>query len=690
MNPPPPPPVAQPSPPPPEDPYQYMEDADSSRALDWARAQNARTFGVLKSDPRYAKLYDDALAIVTNKDRIPALSFAGPGQMRNFWQDATHVRGIWRQTTLKGYTHKPPQWTTVLDIDALATADNANWVWHGALCLEPAMTRCLLQLSNGGKDAVTVREFDAAKRKFVDGGFVSDESKQDIDWYDEDHVYIGRDWGPGTLTESGYPYIVKLWSRGQPLASAQEVFRGSPKDVAASAAVLRDAQGDPVGVIIDQAPSFFEHKYFLLMADGAKPLPFPLRSVVKGLVDNQLVLELREEFPAQGMHEGDLVSFDLSALKANPATAKATLVLRPAQNEAADHVAVTRDRLVVALYEDVKGRLVSYRHARGKWSRIDIALPKGGSVDIQSVSAHDNSVIATTRSFLTPTQQWHVDAASGKTWRLATLPAMFDASRDVVEQRWATSSDGTRIPYFIVRPKNLALDGNAPTLLYAYGGFQQAMTPWYSGVMGKLWLERGGVLVVANIRGGGEFGPRWHRAGLKEHRQLVFDDFYAVARDLVATKVTSPRRLGIMGGSNGGLLMGVAMTQQPDLFNAVVIQVPLLDMLRYTKIGAGASWVGEYGDPAIPAERAYIEKYSPYQALKPGVKYPEPFFETSTKDDRVHPAHARKMAARMEALGDPFLYYENIDGGHAADANLNETALRSALEYTYLTQKLMD
>jgi prolyl oligopeptidase len=419
-------------------------------------------------------------------------------------------------------------------------------------------------------------------------------------------------------------------------------------------------------------------------------LPFPLRSSLKGFVDGQVVVEVKQDVPAQGLREGDLASYDLAALQANPADARASVVLRPAQNEAVDGVASTRGRLLIALYRDVKGTLVSFSHDARGWTRQAIAMPEDGSVDLEAADDASERAIVTTRGFLTPTEQWLVDAAQGTRVKLRNLPAQFDASRDVVEQRWATSNDGTQIPYFVVRPKDLAMNGSAPTLLYAYGGFQVSETPFYSGVFGRLWLERGGVLVVANIRGGGEFGPRWHRAGLKEHRQRVFDDFFAVTHAIIDDKLTSPRRLGIMGGSNGGLLMGVAMTQHPELYHAIVIQVPLFDMLRYTKIGAGASWIGEYGDPSIPAERAYIAKYSPYQHLMPGVAYPEVLFETSTKDDRVHPAHARKAAARLEDIGVPFYYYENVDGGHGADANLLERAKRSALEFTYLSKKLMD
>jgi prolyl oligopeptidase len=484
--------------------------------------------------------------------------------------------------------------------------------------------------------------------------------------------------------------VVKSWKRGTPLSEAREIFRGRKTDVAVQGMVLRDADGKVQAVAAVRAVSFFETEYHLITDKGPVKLPFPLRSSIQGLVDGQLVFTVEQDWPEGGAKEGDLLAYDLAALKADPAKARPELVLRPSPRQSIEQVATTRNRLVVALYEDVKGGVLSFKHEAGKWSSTRLDLPKDSSLGIASASDRDDRLLANVTGYLSPNSLVLADAASGAHETLKTLPARFDASRHVVEQFWATSKDGTKVPYFVVRPKALTFDGTAPTLLYAYGGFQQSMTPAYSGTTGKLWLEQGGVYVVANIRGGGEFGPAWHNAGLKLNRQRVYDDFFAVSEDLIARRITSPRRLGIMGGSNGGLLMGVALTQRPELYNAIVIQVPLFDMIGYTHIGAGASWVGEYGDPAIPAERAVIETYSPYQNLKAGQRYPEVYLETSTKDDRVHPAHARKAAARLKELGYPYFYYENIDGGHAAAANLNETARRVALEFTYLTRKLVD
>jgi prolyl oligopeptidase len=672
------------------DPNAYLEEIEGDQALAFARAENARSLSVLQGDPRYAGLYADALAIATAKDRIAAVDFAGDRTLRSFWQDADHVRGVWRSATLEAYRKPQPAWRTLLDLDALAQAEKANWVWKGADCLPPSDRLCLVQLSDGGKDAVQVREFDAATGTFPAGGFVSPESKQDVAWLDADTLLIGRDWGEGTLTQSGYPYILKAWTRGTPLTAAREVFGGSKTDVTVAPLVLRDADGRVAAAIAQRAVSFFETEYHLLTDQGPVKLPLPLKSTLKGLVDGQLVFTLEQDWDERGLKAGDLAAYDLAALKADPAAARPQLILRPDPSQSIEQVAATRGRLVVALYENVKGGVLSLNHGPAGWSSTKLDLPRDASVGIASASEDDERLILSVTGFLTPNTQWLADAGSGAREVLKTLPPRFDASKDVVEQFWAVSKDGTRVPYFVVRPKDLKFDGRAPTLLYAYGGFQVSQTPAYSGAVGKLWLERGGVYVVANIRGGGEFGPAWHNAGLKLNRQRVYDDFFAVSEDLIARKITSPRRLGIVGGSNGGLLMGVALTQRPELYNAIVIQVPLFDMIGYTHIGAGASWVGEYGDPAIPAERAVLERYSPYQNLRAGRPYPEVYIETSTKDDRVHPAHARKAAARLKALGYPYLYYENIDGGHAAAANLSETAKRLALEYVYLTRKLMD
>ena len=690
--------LAQTSPPPPaamasDDPFIWLEEPDSPRALDWVKQENDRSLGVLEKDPRYETLHQAALKIVDATDRIPTPAFRA-GAVYNFWQDPAHVQGLWRRTSLDNYKTAAPAWDTVLDLDALSKAEGKTWVWKGATCLKPDEKRCMLALSDGGEDAVVAREFDLPSGRFVDGGFHLPRGKQDVAWLDADTLILAREWGPGTMTESGYAYVIKTLKRGQTPDHAQEVFRGTAKDVGVSPYGLYDGATGRSEVMLARSVSFFETETYAVTPAGVKKLPLPLKSTVQGLTGGQLIFTLEQDWtPEPGgpaFRQGALMAADFAAMQAGSARSAVALFV-PGPRESVEQTAVGKSRVLVAAYENVKGRaLVFSRGADGAWTRASLPLPDKAAVNIVDADDASDRAFIQVETFLEPPTLYLADAAAGAVQPIKSLPPRFDASRDVIEQFEAASSDGTRVPYFVVRPKNLKFDGTAPTLLYAYGGFQASMTPTYSGANGKLWLERGGVYVLANIRGGGEFGPAWHEAGLKTHRQLIYDDFAAVAKDLIARKITSPRRLGIEGGSNGGLLMGVQFEQHPELWNAVVIQVPLLDMLRFTKIGAGASWVGEYGSPDVPEERAFLARISPYHNLKPGVRYPEPLFVTSTKDDRVSPAHARKMAAKMQAMGLPFYYYENTEGGHSASANLHETAHRVSLEMTYLTRKLMD
>ncbi len=675
-----------------DDPYAWMEEIEGARPLEWAKAENARSLPQLQNDPRYAGLYADALKIATAKDRIPNVGFGGDGALRDYWQDAEHVRGVWRATSLDSYRAGAPEWRTILDLDALSKAENANWVWKGADCLPPDDRLCLVSLSNGGKDAVEVREFDTEAGKFVEGGFKLPEGKHRLDWIDKDTLLVVTEWAKGDVTTSGYPFIAKLLKRGQPLSAAKQVFAGAKDDggYGVQSIVLRDPAGAVQAVVIQRPLDTFNAEYYLLVGDRPLKLDLPKKSQVQGYLDGRLLVSLEEGWDAKGMKEGDLVDFDLAAVKRKPDALTPSLVLRPTESQSVEQVGTTRTRLVVTLLDNVKGQVLSFQRKGGAWTSTRLDLPKDSTIAIASTSDTDDRLIVNAASFLTPNSQWLADAAGGASVQLRTMPDRFDASKFVTEQFWATSKDGTKVPYFVVHAKGMKLDGSNPTLLNAYGGFLVSQSPSYSGAIGKLWLEKGGVFVVANIRGGGEFGPRWHNAGLKLKRMSVYDDFFAVSEDLIARKITNPRKLGIMGGSNGGLLMGVALTKRPELYNAIVIQVPLFDMIGYDHIGAGASWIGEYGDPKVPEERAMLMSYSPYQNLKPGQPYPRVFIETSTKDDRVHPAHARKAAARLKEYGYDYLYYENIDGGHAAAANLNERAMRQALEFTYLQQRLMD
>ncbi len=676
-----------------DDPYIWLEDVSSPKAMAWVEAHNATTVAALEADPRYRSFYDQALAIAEAKDRNPAGRFIG-GKIYNFWQDADHVRGIWRRTSAASFATATPKWETVLDLDALAAAEKANWVWEGVTCARPIERRCLISLSDGGEDAVTIREFDVATAKFVPGGFTLPKGKQDVSWVSQNELLVSREWTPGLLTKSGYAYVVKRLRRGQPLSAAREVYRGTVDDVAASGAVLRDGQGRTLP-IVGRSTDFFHSQNFVLTPKGPRRLAMPEKANLIDMIDGRVIIQSQEAWkPAGGTRTfpaGSLLSVNLAQLLANPARLRPTLIYAPAAREALQGASATKGMLLVSILDNVRGRTLLFKPGPGGgWQRSVLEMPDNSTIAVADTSRTDDRALLGVTGFLTPPSQWLVDAGTGAARQIRQQPPKFDAANLVAEQYEAVSSDGTRIPYFLVHRRDIKLDGNNPTLLYAYGGFEISETPSYSAGTGKLWLERGGVFALANIRGGGEFGPAWHEAGLGTKRQIVYDDFAAVGRDLIARKVTSPRRLGIRGGSNGGLLTGVAFTQHPELWNAAVIDIPLLDMIRISKIAAGASWEGEYGNIEDPAVRAFWEKVSPYQNLRKGTAYPVPFIFTTTKDDRVGPQHARKFAARMEEMGLPFYYYENTEGGHAAGANLRQSARTQALEMVYLTRKLMD
>jgi prolyl oligopeptidase len=676
-----------------DDPYLWLEDAHGARAMAWVESENAKTLAVLEKDPRYPELYAEALVIAEADDRIPVPSSIG-GMIFNFWQGKDHAHGYWRKTTLESYRTASPEWTTVLDLDQLSLDEKANWFSKGMAIAEPDEKRCLVILSDGGEDATTVREFDIPSARFVADGFVLPHGKQRFDWEDDDTLLIAREWAPGELTASGYPFIVKRLKRGETLADAKEIFRGSSADGGYGVAptVLHDGSGNKV-VLINRPLTTFESEKYIVTDAGVRRLMLPKKSQVRDMVDGRLIVSIDEDWrPGVTMFTaGSLVALDIASMTADPEHLKPVAIFVPGPRETLGDVSASRDRLVVTTFDNVRGRAFVYRlDERGAWVSQRIGLPDNATIGIVDTNLHSDDVFLSVAGFLQPNGLFLVNTRDGQPTEVKTLLPKFDASHEVVEQREASSRDGTRVPYFIVHRSDMKLDGSNPTILYAYGGFQISETPSYSGSIGKLWLERGGVFVLANIRGGGEFGPAWHEAGLKTHRQRIYDDFAAVAEDLMARDITSPRRLGIEGGSNGGLLMGVEFNQHPDLWNAVDIQVPLLDMIRFEKIDAGSSWVGEYGSVSNPEEAAFLAKISPYANVRRGVSYPEPFIWTTTKDDRVGPQHARKFAARLAEYGIPYYFYEVTEGGHGSGANLRERAHTTALEMTYFTRKLMD
>ena len=676
------------------DPHLWLEEVEGDRALSWVRSQNDRTLDELQGDKRYLAFEDAALEVLTADDRIPYGTIRG-GLVYNFWQDEQNVRGLWRRTPIDSYRSDDPEWETLLDVDQLAHDEDANWVFKGANVFRAHGSdtyRSLVSLSDGGKDAIVQREFDIASKSFVADGFVTTEAKQGAAWVDDDTLLIATDWADEdepTVTESGYPFVVKRWSRGMPLADAVEVLRGTPSDVGVFPFTIELPDGSLL-VGASQADSFFTSTFWLFTDDGAVQWPFPPKSTPNGVSHGRILFSLEQDWKPQQEEfvTGDLVAFDLDSFLETHELPPVELVFRPSPTQAVSGVAVSAGGTLLSITENVIGQVLRLEPSDTGWSTTPIELPGTGDVGIAFSDLKEDLVLLNYEDFLTPASLLALDSTTDKIESLKAAPARFDAENLVVEQRTATSADGTSVLHFVVRRADVAFDGSTPTLLYGYGGFQVSLSPSYSGNIGRNWLEHGGAFVLANIRGGGEFGPAWHQAGLTTNRQRVYDDFIAVAESVIESGLTSSKHLGIMGGSNGGLLMGVMLNQRPDLWNAVVCQVPLLDMLRYHLLLAGASWVDEYGSPEDPEERAFLETISPYHNFDAALPYPTPLFVTSTKDDRVHPGHARKMAKLFEEADLPFLYYENIDGGHSAAANQTEAAKRTALEFTYLTQRL--
>jgi prolyl oligopeptidase len=668
-----------------EDPYIWLEEVEGPEALEWVENKNRLSLGILKNQELYKDLFEKNLEILNSRDRIPTPSILGD-YIYNFWQDAEHVRGIWRRCTKESYLGGEPRWEILLDIDKMSETDGIQWVFRGATGLYPDYTRFMVSLSRGGGDAVVIREFDPQTRTFPQDGFSLPEAKGGVNWLDGDRLIVASDFGEGSMTTSGYPRQVKIWERGTPVEKARLVFEGEYTDVGTFGYVLRKA-GRQYN-IISRAMTFYTSSYHILENGRTTRLDIPEDAEIVTILNENLIINLKSDWETSSgkFRQGALVSVAYAPLLQG--RHQITLVTQPDESSSIASVSSTLNRLIVNKLNNVRSELFVYTYRNGNWMSSEVDTPDHGTISIGSVDNNSDEYFFWYEDFLTPSSLYFACASKNSVKKLQSLPSFFDQGKYTVHQYEARSADGTMVPYFVVGPENMEYSGKNPTLLYAYGGFEVSMRPFYSAVFGTSWLEKGGVFVLANIRGGGEFGPRWHQAGLKENRQRVFDDFHAVAEDLIDREITSPRHLGIQGGSNGGLLVGVAFTQRPDLYGAVVCQVPLLDMKRYNKLLAGASWMGEYGNPDIPEEWEYIRKYSPYHNLKEGQPYPEVFFTTSTRDDRVHPGHARKMVARMTDMGYDVYYFENTEGGHAGASTNEQRARSSALGFTYLWMKL--
>ena len=666
------------------DAHLWLEEVTGDDALAWVREHNEPTVAELAGE-RFEQLRAEALEVLDTDARIPYVRRRGD-YLYNFWRDATNQKGLWRRTTLESYRTEQPDWDVVIDVDELARADEENWVWAGADVIEPDRTLALVSLSRGGSDAAVVREFDMRTRQFVDGGFELTEAKSQVSWEDENTLLVGTDFGEGSLTESGYPRLVKRWRRGQPLAEAETVFSGAESDVLVSGS--RDHTEGFQRTLIGRATDFFNEEVYELRDGELIRIDTPTDASIS-IHRSWLLIELRSdwEYCAQTYPAGALLATDYDEFLSGTATVD--VVFTPDQHTCLHHYAWTKDRLVVVTLADVASRVEVY--TPGPWTSAPVTgLPANTNTAIVAADSLGEEIFLDSSGFDTPSRLLYgtvgADLTEPDLTEIKRAPSFFDAADIEVSQYFATSDDGTAIPYFVVGHRHRKAAG--PTLLGGYGGFEVARTPGYDGVMGRLWLSRGGTYVLANIRGGGEYGPTWHTQAMREGRHLVYEDFASVARDLVARGITTVEQLGAQGGSNGGLLMGVMLTRYPELFGALVCSVPLLDMKRFHLLLAGASWVAEYGDPDEAEDWEFISKYSPYQNISSDRRYPPLLMTTSTRDDRVHPGHARKMTAALEAAGHPVRYYENIEGGHSGASDNPQVAFRAALVYEFLLRTL--
>ena len=668
-----------------DDSFLWLEEVENPKALEWVEGWNKKSLEVIKGQPGYQAVYDKNLEIYNSNERIADPGIYGDF-IYNFWQDKTNPRGIWRRIPVNDYIQGKTNWETLLDIDKLSEKDNVKWVFKGAGGLYPNYTKFLVNLSKGGGDAVIVKEFDADKKEFVENGFYLPEAKGGASWIDENTLMVSTDFGAG-MTTSGYPKQVKIWKRGTNLKDAKLVFEGNDTDMGIYG--LSDIKSDKTYLGVSQRTSFFSGNYFVIENEKLIKLDLPQDAEYSGVFNGLAIIQLKSDWETGGKKwkQGSVLSISYRDLVAGKKNFE--LIVLPDDRSSVAGIATTKNVLLVNMLNNVKSELYKYTF-NGKWEKKKIDAPEFGNISLAATSENNENYFFYFTNFLEPSTLFFGDAATGKYQKVKSLPSFFPTEKYKVQQFEAVSKDGTKIPYFVVSNKNTQFNGKNPTLLYAYGGFELPQLPNYNAVMGTAWLEKGGVYVLANIRGGGEFGPKWHQAGLKENRQRVYDDFHAVAESLIEKKITKPEKLGIFGGSNGGLLVGVAYTQRPDLYGAVVCAVPLFDMKRYNKLLAGASWMAEYGNPDIPEEWDYISKYSPYQNIKPGMKYPEVFFTTSTRDDRVHPGHARKAVAKMNDLGYKVYYFENTEGGHAGASTNEQRAQMYGLIYAYLQMKLMN
>lgn len=667
------------------DPYLWLEEVEGEQALDWVKERNKETLDKYQKTPGFKEIEERSLAILDSKEKLAYPQFVGE-EVFNFWRDEKHVRGLLRKMPLAEYLAGSQEWESLLDLDRLAEDEDENWVYKGQQILKPENQRSLVWLSRGGSDACVIREFDLTSKSFVEDGFVLPEAKSDVAWKDRDTLYVGTKFDQNSVTESGYPRVIKTWKRGQELEKAEFLFEVEPHDLAASAWVSQ--RHDERHEFLCRTIDFWNEETFYLTEGKQQKLALPSDAPLKGLFSGQLLLTPRTEWKLdeQSFPAGALLSVELSQLlKGSP---QPKLLYDPKNGGTIESVTCIKNSVMVAITENVQTSLHRFRWENEQWSSEPFRVREGGAAGLVAASAWRDDFFLTHEDFVTPTTLFHADK-TGQLTELQSLPRRFSAENVNVEQLWATSADGTQVPYYILSAKDRRPGETSPAILYGYGGFEVSLLPRYLSLPGVNWIEQGGIYISANIRGGGEFGPSWHQAALRENRHKAFEDFEAIARDVVARGYTKAETLACHGGSNGGLLTGAVLTRHPELFGAVLIGVPLLDMERFHKLLAGASWMAEYGDPDEPNDWAYLEKFSPYHNLQKDRSYPPVLLYTSTKDDRVHPGHARKMVAKLQEYGHTFDYYENLEGGHAGVSNNKQQAFLTALIYSYLDDKLV-
>ena len=658
------------------DKYLWLEEVLADNSLEWARSQNKKTIETFSSDPEFEHLVDRMTEVLQTKEKIAFADFIHDGYVYNTWYDEKNIQGLVRRSKMMTYKSGNPEWEVLLDLDLLSSSEGEKWVYHGA-SISPDKKKALIFLSPGGTDADTMREFDLEKKEFVEGGFSLPISKGSASWMSDNELFLERDFGPETLTKSGYPRTIRKLKRGQKLEDAEVIFTTSKEDTLLY--VNTHHEHGKINSYVHKRMDFYSGEIHRFDGHGFKKLDMPVKFDISNHNLDYLYIGLRQDW--KNFKSGDFIAYDFH-------TERFELIFSPDEKSSIYASAMTGDGVMLIVDTDVKGNLYKFKKSGFEWVKRRVDLPPNGSVDYLTTDQETSNFLVSFDSFNTPLSYFF-----GTDDKIECLikksPAFFNYEDLEVSQQFCKSTDGTMVPYFLVHKKGLKLNGLNPTILYGYGGFEISLKSHFANLLGMGWLDKGGVYVLSNIRGGGEYGPLWHQCALKENRVRTYQDFFSIAEELIAKKITSREHLGAMGGSNGGLLMGVCYTQRPDLFKAINCGVPLLDMHRYHKLLAGHSWIAEYGNPDDEIDGKYIRELSPYQRIDKDQKNaPVMYINTSTKDDRVHPGHARKFAAKLSEFNLPYFYHENIDGGHAGASNMRELAFMKALDYMFFWKHL--